>query len=247
MEFNIDQNKVIGIIDHVLGGKSARIKAIALLNKSNSPINLTEREAEVYFPPKGYIFEPGFFHNFRFQENEIVSFFIEENEKAEFGQDKYRLKYNASEIKYYGINARKITGFKKNKLTTDLSLVQVDGDSADGKFYGITDKYIIGELRIRNEKIEPALHHRITLWDFEKENILNHNGHLKLHHCPTGESMVLDCMNDKQLFDWFRDELKKIEPDYVSILDSKAKWRTEIPRLFSQADKERYEVDKVRL
>jgi len=248
-EINADrllEYKVIGIIDHVLGGKSARIKALAILNKNNTSINLTDSEAEAYFPPKGYIFEPGFFHNFKYHENEIVSFYIEVNERAEFGHDKYRLKINTSEIKNYGINARKITGFKKNKLTTDLSLVKVEGDTSDGKFYGITEKYIVGELRVKNEKIEPALHRRIKIWDFEKENILNYNGHIKLHHCPTGESLVLDCMNDKQLFDWFRDELKKVEPDYVSLLDFKAKWRTEIPKLFTQADKERYEVDKVR-
>src|SRR5680860_201823 len=58
--------------------------------------------------------------------------------------------------------------------------------------------------------------------------------------------MVLDCMDDKQLFDWFRDELRKVEPDYVKLLDKKVRWRTEIPRLFSEADKKRYEVDKVR-
>lgn len=238
--------KVIGIIDHLLGGKSARIKVIALLNKNNTPINLTGNESEVYFPPKGYIFEPGFFHNFKYHENEIVSFYIEENERAEFGQDKYRLKVNASEIKNYGINARKITGFKKNKLATDLSLIHAEDDTSDGKFYGISDKYILGELRIRNGIIEPALHNRIKFWDLEKENILHYNGHIKLHHCPTGESMVLDCMNDKQLFDWFREELKKIEPDYVNILDTQAKWRTEIPTLFTQTDKETHEVNKVR-
>ena len=38
-EINADrllEYKVIGIIDHVLGGKSARIKALAILNKNNT-------------------------------------------------------------------------------------------------------------------------------------------------------------------------------------------------------------------
>lgn len=247
MEFNIDTDKAIGFIERELGVKSARIKVLAILKKNNIPFILSENEAEKYFPPKGYVFEPGFFFNFKHNVNEFVSFYIEENEKAEFGQDKYKLKANASEIKNYGLNARRLTGFNKTKLSTDLSLVQVNGDISDGKFYGITDKYIVGELRINNQKIEPALHHRIKMWDIENENILHYNGNVKLHHSPNGESLVLDCMNDKQLFDWFRDALKKIEPDYVKLLDSKGKWRSEIPMFFSQADDEKYKVDKIRI
>ena len=246
MGFNIDNDKVIGIIDHEKGGRSARIKVIGILKKNNKPINLTEKDAEQYFPPKGFIFEPGFFYNFKHQENEIVSFYIDDNEKAESGQDKYRLKVNASEIKNYGLNARRIIGFKRNNLSTDLSLIKVEKDTSDGKFFGITDKYIIGELRLKKGEIEPALHRRITFWDFEEENILSYNGQVKLHHFPNGDSMVLDCMDDKQLFDWFRNALKTIEPDYVSLLDKKAKWRIEIPKLFSEADKQRYEVDRIR-
>ena len=246
MTFNIDNDKVIGIIDQEIGGKSARIKAIGILKKNNKPINLTEKDAEEYFPPKGFIFEPGFFYNFKHQENEIVSFYIDDNERAESGLDQYRLKVNASEIKNYGFSTRRINGFKKNNLSLDLSLVKVENDTSDGKFFGITDKYIVGELRLKNGEIEPALHHRITFWDLEEDNILSYKDQAKLHHYPNGDSMVLDCMDDKQLFDWFRDELKKIEPDYVTLMDKKAKWRTEIPKLFSLADKDRYEVDKVR-
>ncbi len=242
----INDYRIIGIIEHEFGGKSARIKAVAYLNEDNMPIGFSDNEAALYLQPNGYIFEPSFFYNYKFQINDIVSFYIEENDRAKDDDDKFRLKVNASEIKYYGFSARSVIGFKKNNLATDLSLIKVEHDTSDGKFFGITDKYIIGELRIKNKKIEPALHHRIKIWDRDEDDVLIHNKLMRLHSCPEGESIVLDCMSDKQLFEWYRDELKRVEPDYVNILDKKARWRTEIPQLFSKADKERYEVDRVR-
>ncbi len=105
---------------------------------------------------------------------------------------------------------------------------------------------MIGKLRLHNGKITPTHHNRIKVWDIENVNKIEYNGINKLLNEPTGEYLLLDCMNDKQLFEWFRGELKKIEPTYVNMLDKKAKWRNEIPKLFSDADKEKYEVDKVR-
>ena len=84
------------------------------------------------------------------------------------------------------------------------------------------------------------------MWDLDECETVAYKNEIYLLSEPKGESMPLDCMDDKQLFDWFREELKKIEPEYVNMLDLKAKWRTEIPKLFSQSNKERYEVDKVR-
>jgi len=149
----INDYKIIGIVEYELGGKSARIKPIAYLNKDNIPITFTNKESSLYLQPNGYVFEPGFFYNYKFQLNDIVSFYVEENEKAKDGDDKYRLKVNASEIKYYGYTARRTEGFIKNNLATDLSLLRIKNDTSDGKFYGITDKYIIGELRMKNGRI----------------------------------------------------------------------------------------------
>jgi len=247
MEFNIDTNKVIGIVDHKLGGESARIKILAIESNNKEIVNLTERQAIELFHPTGFVFEPGFFHNHSFNVRDVVSFFVFENEKSVFGDDKYRIN-DRKQVKNYGVDARHITGFSKKNQTTNLSLVRIDKNEkqSNGNFYGITDKYIIGRLRIHDGIISPALHSRIKVWDIEELEFIEHNGIVRILKEPDGESLLLDCMNDKQLFEWFRNELKEVEPDFVKLLDSNAKWRLEIPKLFSQTDEEKYEVDKIR-
>jgi hypothetical protein len=246
MVFDEAVNKVIGKIDKELGDKNARIKIIALLSEKDQLIRLSENEIKELFPPSGFIFEPGFFYNYKYSLEDYISFRIEENSRASAGQDKFKLKYGSPDLKSFGINTRVINGFKKNGLATNLNTISLE-DKTDGSFYGITDKYIVGKLRCKNGDVEPALHHRIQIWDLENENIISVDGKCRLIKEPQGESIVLDCMDEKQLFEWFRQLLKQIQPDYVDLLDKNRSWRTELPNLFSTTDKEKLEADHIRL
>lgn len=246
MVFDEAVNKVIGKIDNKLGDKNARIKIIALLSEKDQLIRLSENEIKEMFPPSGFIFEPGFFYNYKYSLEDFVSFRIEENSRASAGQDKFKLKYGSPDLKSFGINTREINGFKKHGLATNLNTISL-GDKTDGSFYGITDKYIVGKLRCKNGNVEPALHHRVQLWDLENENIISVDGKCRLIKEPQGESIVLDCMDEKQLFEWFRQLLKQIQPDYVDLLDKNRSWRIELPNLFSATDKEKLEADHIRL
>lgn len=245
MEFDKSIYKVVGKIDKELGDKNARIKAVALVSEKERITKLTDYDAKAYFPPHGYIFEPGFFYNYRFNLNEYISCRVEENNKATTGQDRIKLKFGNPEIKIFGINARKINGFKKNGLSTNLNTVSLE-DETEGSFYGITDKYIVGKLRFKNGKVEPALHHRIQIWDLDYDNLISIDGEHRIIQEPKGESLILDCMDEKQLFEWFRKLLKQIQPDYVDLLDKNRSWRTELPNLFSISNKEKFEADKIR-
>jgi len=246
MEFDESVNKVIGKIDKELGDKNARIKIIALLSEKEQLIRLSEDEIKTMFPPNGYIFEPGFFYNYKYNLDDFISFRVEENNRASIGQDKFKLRYGSPDLNSFGINAREINGFKKNDLATNLNSISL-GDKTDGSFYGITDKYIVGKLRCKNGKVEPALHHRIQIWVLEDDNLIRVDGKYRLIKEPKGESIILDCMDEKQLFEWFRNLLKQIQPDYVDLLDKNRSWRTELPNLFSVTDKEKLEADKIRL
>ncbi len=248
MEFNIYEDKVIGAVGYEIGGKSSRIKVIAILKNNKTPYMLSEIEAEEFFPPKGFIFEPGFFYNNHYKENDVVSFYIEENKAVENepDKDKYKIRYKDSKISSYGINARKLRGFQIIDYAVDLSKVRTVDDESNGDFLGVTDKYIVGNLRMKDGIIEPAKYTRIKCWDLNEENILRYNNHIKLHTYPSGLSKVLDCMSDEKLFEWFRAKLRKIDPEYVKLLDNKGKWRTEIPKLFGNTSEDKYEVDKIR-
>ena len=247
MDYNNEINKVVGIIEKELGGNSAKIRALGIISINNEFLELSEDEAKIHFPPYGFLFEPGFFLNYSFEIDDIIQFWAEENFKADERQDKFKLKYRSTDVKSFGINARNIYGFKKTNLVACLSDVSVDDNHSDGVFYGLSDKYIIGKLRVKNGIVEPALHHRIQIWDRDGQNIIANGNSNRLLKEPIGDSITLDCMNDKQLFEWFRDLLKQIEPDYVKLLDKNASWRKELPNLFSKVDDERLEADKIRL
>lgn len=240
-------NKVIGVIEQELSEKHVRIKPIALRSDKGETTRLSEQDALRLFPPKGYVFEPSFFQNFKFLKDEVIAFHVDQNLRAEGDLDKFRIHPEKHQsVKQFGHIGRMINGFAKKNLTLDLSLLSVDGDSSDGEFWGITDKYIVGKLRMKNGKIEPAHNNRIKVWDREDSIVIEYKKAVRIEKLPEESPMILDCMDDRQLFEWFRAKLKVIDSDYVQMFDLKAKWRDELPKLFPQLDEEQKEVDQIR-
>ncbi len=240
-------NKVIGVIEQELSEKHVRIKVVALKSDKGEITKLSEQDALRFFPPKGYIFEPGFFMNFKFQRDEVITFHVDQNARADGDLDKFRIHPDKHQgVKSFGHSVRIIKSFAKKNLTVDLSLLSVDGDTSDGEFWGITDKYIIEKLRLKNGKLEAAHHNRIKVWDRQDSILIEHKKTVRIEKLPQGNAMVLDCMDDKQLFEWFRAKLKAIDFDYVQMFDLKAKWREEIPQMFPQLEEEQKEVDQIR-
>lgn len=254
MEFDKSITKVIGLLEKEIPDKknedvlSAKIKVCGLINSDNSVIKPSSEELKLLFPPLGYVFEYRFFNNYpSFKLGELLEFWTDENHYAKGSQDKIKIRNHNPDLKHFGIiDAREIIGFKINGFATNLNTISLY-DETDGDFYGITDKYFVGKLRCKNGKIEPALHRRIQIWDLEDDNLIGVDRKYRLIKKPQGESIILDCMDEKQLFEWFRDLLKQIQPDYVDLLDKNRSWRTELPILFSVTDKEKLEADKIRL
>jgi hypothetical protein len=241
------ENRMIGKIEKELGDKNARIKVFAILSESDKVIRLPENEIKALFPPNGYVFEPGFFYNFKHKLNDIISFRVEENSRASNGQDKFKLKYGTPDLKYFGVNAQKISNFKHNEHAINLeSLIPHEAGDISNGFYGVTEKYVIGKIKIINGKIEPALHHRVKMWVLDENNLITLDDKIRLIKEPEGEFVILDCMSEKQLFEWFRKLLKQSQPDYVDLLDHNGSWRTELPQLFATTDLEQLEADKIR-
>lgn len=249
---NLEGKKTIGLIEKEITDKnnedvlSAKIKVCGLISNDNSILKPTFDELKLLFPPSGFVFEYRFFNNYNFELGDIIEFWTDEIRSTRDDWDKIKIRNYNPDIKYFGIESRKISGFKKNDLATNLNTITLE-DKTDGSFFGIADKYIVGKLRCKNEKVEPALHHRIQIWDLEDDNLISVDGKYRLIKEPQGESIILDCMDEKQLFEWFRKLLKQIQPDYVDLLDKNRSWRTELPNLFSATDKEKLEADHIRL
>lgn len=248
---NLEGKKTIGLIEKEITDKnnedvlSAKIKVCGLICNDNSILKPSFDELKLLFPPSGYVFEYRFFNNYNFEIGDIIEFWTDEIRSTRDDWDNIKIRNYNPDLKYFGIESRKISGFKKNDLATNLNTITLE-DKTDGSFFGITDKYIVGKLRCKNEKVEPALHHRIQIWDLEDDNLISVDGKYRLIKEPQGESIILDCMDEKQLFEWFRQLLKQIQPDYVDLLDKNRSWRTELPSLFSITDNEKLQADLIR-
>lgn len=242
MEFNYETSKVIGIIYQKRGINSARIKVIGTIDSNKKILNLSEAEAIKMFPPEGFVFAPNYLTIYTL--NDIILFNVDLSQDDENGLDKCHAQ--KENHKKYGIQARIVKGFVTHNDTVDLSQIIVENDTSDGDFYGITEKYIIGKLRLKNNKVSSVSSHRIKVWNKEDHIILSCGNTYKLHQEPSGKQSLFDCMDNQQLFDWFRERLRLIDPNYVNILDTKSKWRNEIPKYISTIGQEECEVEKIR-
>lgn len=244
MEYQ-NRKKALGVID-VIKNDSVQIKILAVKEKDYEI--LSEGEARKLFPPNGFVFGASFLKEYpHLHEKDLIDIDCLLNHQIsehDYNKDRY-IVYRGSAKKHY-VKTIRISNPRIDNYSIDLNDITVDSKEFEGDFFGYTATKIFGKLRLKNGKLSPASNKRINMWDLDECETVAYQNEIYLLSEPKGESMPLDCMDDKQLFDWFREELKKIEPEYVNMLDLKAKWRTEIPKLFSQSNNERYEVDKVR-
>ena len=246
MEFDYDNYTVLGRIDHSLNPNktSARIKAIGLIDESNELNLFTEEESIKNFPPKGFVYAHNLLTSGKFSIGDILQFEVNENLEADGHKDNYSMERNSS--KEFGFNAYKVEGFKMNSDYTDLSTIQIIGDHNNGKFYGISHKYVFGKLKINNGKIE-SIGKSIKVWDKDDCKAFENESSIKLLKEPDGEYLLIDCMDDNQLFEWFREHIKNIDYQLFQKLNSASNWKTKIPALFEKLPLENAEIEKIRL
>jgi len=246
MEFQ-NRKKALGVID-VIKNNSVQIKIIAVKDKDKDYKILTQEEARILFPPNGFVFGASFLKEYpHLHEKDLIdidSLLNQQVSEHDYNKDKYIVDRGSAKKHY--VKTIRISNPRIDKYSLDLNDITLDSNEFEGDFFGYTETKIFGKLRMKNGKLSPVSNKRINMWDLDECETVAYKNEIYLLGEPKGESMPLDCMDDKQLFDWFREELKKIEPEYVNLLDKKAKWRTEIPKLFYQSNKERNEVDRVR-
>lgn len=240
--------KTIGVIDKILHGDHCRVKIIATKDHENINI-LTSGEQEKLFPPIGYVFGIAFFKNHpNLNQYDLIEFESVRNQRIDEENTLNDLfMISSGSVKKHFINTISISNVISSNYSIDLSRLKVDTADFSGDFYGYTSNKIYGKLRFQGEVIRPASQKHIFVWDKSECKTLEYKNKLFLLEEPTGDHLVFDCMDDYQLFEWFRENLKKLDFDYVNQLDIKTKWRDKIPTLFKESNKGVLSLEKTRL
>lgn len=246
MEFDFEKHRVIGRIEYALGQdkSSARIKVLGIVDDNGSIIYLNDNQSSNIFQHNGFIFAPGLLKNTKYEISGIYEFNIQKNLRAIDLEDIYIIDRQSITIK--GFKAVLIDGFKFNYDYVDISKLTIKDKSITGLFYGIANNYIIGKFQVRNGNLETE-ENKLKVWDKSDCKCIVHNNNYHLLSEPEGEYFLLDCLDDNLLFDWFRGQIKEIDPPLFQKLNTSTNWKTKIPSLFDKLPLENAEIEKIRL
>lgn len=247
MEFDFEKHRVIGIVQNKhFNNDNAKIKAYAIIDENENVIKVNENKAIEIFKPHGLIFAFEFFKNHSYKEGEIVEINVRPKNQQKEGHDDFTLQWVHSK---FGIPVYPLKGFCVSNQSIDLSSIQIIGDYENGEFYGITDKYIIGKLKVSNGVLSAVETNKIYRWDVDENenNLIKNQGFTRLIDEPISECSIIDCLNSDELFDWFRKKLIQIDYESIKKLNSIGKWQKEIPKLFESLSKSDADIETLRL
>lgn len=247
MDFQ-DKIYTVGIIDKILSGDHCRVKIVATKDHKNINV-LTQEESEELFPPIGNVFGMAFFKNYPdFKQYDLIDLECVRNKRID-EEDSVNDLFMISNgsVKTHFIKTLPISNIVIDNHSIDLNKLQIDRSNLSGDFYGYTSTKIYGKFRFQDGHITAVNKKRIYVWDKSECKIFEYENRIFLLEEPDCERLVLDSMNNNQLFEWFRDYLKNVNLDYVTKLDTSTKWRTKIPLLFKELDEESSSLDKNRL
>jgi hypothetical protein len=241
MESIIESGKAFGLIEPINSSSNtnglSRIKVLGIFD--NGPRILTEPEIKRVFTPSGYVYGGEFIKLHEVTDlSELVQFsFSPVPEKKYSNWDDFKV---SSKVRKFGSRLLLLQNYKNNQKNIDLSDVSLGEDIDKSNFYALAqDRFILGKLSAKNGQLT-CQNKFVKKWDIDSEHVVRYNGvHYLLTENPNGESTTLDCSNNRQLVDWFRDNLKALKPVWVEELDQKTSWRKDLSTIFSQ-DEDNY-------
>jgi hypothetical protein len=242
MEIPNDPKRVFGIISpRGPNNSDARVKVLGFVGNTMEEISKEIRLR--IFPPSGYIRAYRLFDEYDdLEEGDMIQLQCELNEKAQPNWDIYRM---IGKPRKMGFVVVPIKNFINNYSHIDLSRINIEDTDKKGTIYGLaSDKYIIGKFRLNDGQISCDAGH-VYMWDKGDCRLITDEGKYYLLEQPTGESRTLDCLTEDRLFEWFREKLRSLNPQWVQVFDEKTFWRKDIPALM-QASTEP-ELDKNRM
>ena len=256
--FNIERDKVVGVLER--NSHNNHVKLIVCGFISEDGRYESGYDFHKIFPPNGKLFVPSFNYDThaQFKDKEFVSCYSEKITEQDEWRDQFSMKgFNISpkdyikhaELKHFGFQCFDLRKEPNEKYVDILSLNEIIDSSFKGTFYAITNKQILGPFTASNGKVSFPPQHVVHSWN--RQNLSSRiiiTGDL---YCLSTEpdfedANLLDCMNEKQIFEWFREQLKIKSPDFVKMLDNKTTWRKDLPQQFSDHKEKKTTVEIVR-
>lgn len=248
MEFNVSEFAIVGCVQKKIREYHAKIKVLGYLDELQNFQRFSEEEAIAYFPPSGYVFEPGFFRNYPFSEGDFISFYVEENQRADIDNGDYvfKIEYKCPDVNKLGNRYYTLPEYNIKDNTLDLEELSINENLEDGVFYGITKQHIIGPFSFENGVISAKNSSTVEVWELNTENILSCENYSCLFSIPKSSLCILDCLNYKELFDWFKMQLRNKSGKYLDYLDRETSWRKDLLASFANVGEEVKKINTIR-
>lgn len=250
MEFDIEKNKVVGIIDHRLKGDCVKIRPIGFINSKKCCELFTDSEILELFPNSGHVFEPGFFLNYSWKIGELIEFKVKEIEIPKEDGDLYRMfTDNNNKPKPYGFRVFNVRNLIVNQSSIDLSQIILENGDENylSSFFCICKDRIYGKLKSQNGKIVTE-GHSVRSWDKAKCSYFEYLHYRYLLQEPGVNENLFDTMDENDLFTWFKKKLNElnINKRALDFLNQNIRWQDGFSEVLKDPTEEKLRLERIR-
>lgn len=221
-------SRIIGFIEPILNSDNARITVIGYKNPDGSYTALDKNKAKSIFFPEGKVFAPKFHFDregYNVSPNSFVEFSVRTSLKdASFKGDEYIMDYGGKIIPRTFtsiITIKYQTSLESGFITQDELASCIDKSelkNLNGYFLLRSGDYLYGLFRYDapSDSIRPVKGKETNSYEIDtntyNENCvkINQNEYYigNLNQFPFNQVGIIDCMDDKQIGEWFKEQLK---------------------------------------
>jgi hypothetical protein len=202
-------SKITGIIEDHKRDNSGRIKVISF--RRNGEIVNAAHEIKELFPPEGYVFAPKFFDRFDFKLHSLIEFSINTILPRNQRGDSVLMDIDR-ECKSVGYKVFKIaTSILTDDLAINHSVLKshIEGDVSN--FYVANHNNLYGPFKSANGDITPKIGKEVGKFDLKGNQLITSEQSCYLIEQPTDPIEKIDCMNQLQLTEWFKDQIRNLK------------------------------------
>lgn len=254
-----ENREAFGYISNLKGqDKSyAQIKVLAIIEKGVGLKKIDEEEAKKMFPPSGTVFAPSYSKDSPgIHEGDSVKFNFQENQDKVFNPNNDR--YVTHQIRKKGICVYKTNDKINDKKFIDgiSDFVHDFSSIQNGEFYLSSDSFLFGpffkETNHDQIVIRPKEGKNVKKWPIKECALYEYQDKIVLFEPNSAaiDGVPIDCMDFKQLFEWFRrkidgcDAWKQIT---LELEQKKVKWRKYLLGLINEVKEESVELFEIRI
>ena len=224
----IISSRIIGFIEPLLNSDNARVTVVGYKNPNGDYTALDKSKAKAIFFPDGKVFAPKFQFDregYNVSPNSFVEFSVRTSLKdASFKGDEYIMDYAGKIISKsftYIITIKYQTSLEAGFITQDELASCIDKDElkkVSGYFLLRSGNYLYGLFRYDgpSDSIRPVKGKETNTYEIDETIYqvncikINQNEYFigNLNSFPFKQVGIIDCMDDRQIGEWFKEQLK---------------------------------------